>query len=79
MFAHAMEQEAANRYDGLAEDMRRQNKTDLGAVFARLAAAERVHVDSVTHGRNPAAEETLILRWCVGRRPRPWMPRRRPR
>jgi hypothetical protein len=37
--ANAMEEEAANRYAGLAEDMRRQNKGALAEVFAQLAAA----------------------------------------
>lgn len=46
--AHAMEQEAANKYDSLADEMRGQGKADLADVFARLAAAEREHVDSVT-------------------------------
>lgn len=46
--AHAMEQEAAKRYDALAEEMRGQGKDDLAEVFTKLAAAEREHVDSVT-------------------------------
>lgn len=64
--AHAMEQEAANRYDTLAEDMRRQGKDDLADVFARLAAAEREHVDSVTRwsqshdGKSP---DPALVRW----------------
>ena len=64
--AHAMEQEAANRYDGLAEDMRRQSKHDLAEVFNQLAAAEREHVDSVTRwsrsrrGKDP---DPALVRW----------------
>jgi len=46
--ASAMEHEAATRYGELAEEMRRQKKSDLAAVFTQLAAAEREHVDSVT-------------------------------
>jgi len=46
--ASAMEQEAATRYGELAEEMGRQKKSDLAAVFTQLAAAEREHVDSVT-------------------------------
>ena len=42
--ANAMEQEAASQYDDLAADMKNQNKPDLAAVFAQLAAAEREHV-----------------------------------
>lgn len=61
-----MEQEAANRYDGLAEDMRRQGKHDLEGVFTQLAAAEREHVDSVTRwsqsrrGKDP---DPALVRW----------------
>lgn len=64
--AHAMEQEAANRYDALAEDMRGQGKADLADVFTRLAAAEREHVDSVTRwsqsrcGKGP---DPALVRW----------------
>lgn len=64
--AHAMEQEAANRYDALGEDMRGQGKDDLADVFTRLAAAEREHVDSVTRwsqsrrGKNP---DPALVRW----------------
>jgi rubrerythrin len=45
--AHAMEQEAAARYAGLAEEMRSQGKVDLATIFENLAAEERSHVDSV--------------------------------
>ncbi|WP_454633720.1 ferritin-like domain-containing protein [Bradyrhizobium cenepequi] len=64
--AHAMEREAANRYDGLAEHMRRQGKEDLAGVFTQLAAAEREHVDSVTRwsrsrrGKDP---DPALVRW----------------
>ncbi|MBR0958801.1 ferritin-like domain-containing protein [Bradyrhizobium japonicum] len=64
--AHAMEQEAAHRYDALAEDMRGQGKADLADVFTRLAAAEREHVDSVTRwsqsqrGKRP---DPALVRW----------------
>lgn len=62
--AHAMEQEAASRYDGLAEDMRRQNKSDLEAVFTQLAAAEREHVDSVARWfRSRRGKDPALLRW----------------
>src|SRR6185503_2621056 len=39
--AHAMEQEAASKYDDLAEEMRRQHKDDLAVVFVKLADEER--------------------------------------
>lgn len=64
--AHTMEQEAANRYDSLSEEMRRQGKDDLAGVFAHLASAEREHVDSVTRwsqsrrGKDP---DPALVRW----------------
>jgi rubrerythrin len=64
--ASAMEQEAATRYAELADEMQRQNKPDLSAVFTQLAAAEREHVDSVTRwsqsrlGRVP---NPALVRW----------------
>ncbi len=64
--AHAMEQEAANRYEGLAEDMRRQNKKDLAAVFSQLAASEREHVDSVTRwsqSRSGKDPDPALVHW----------------
>jgi len=64
--ANAMEEEAANRYSELAEDMRRQNKGALAEVFAQLAAAEREHVDSVTRwsrSRRGKAPDPALVRW----------------
>jgi rubrerythrin len=64
--ANAMEEEAANRYSALAEDMRRQNKGTLAEVFAHLAAAEREHADSVTRwsqSRRGKAPDPALLRW----------------
>jgi rubrerythrin len=64
--ANAMEEEAANRYSALAEDMRRQKKGDLAEVFAQLAAAEREHVDSVTRwsqSRRGKAPDPALVRW----------------
>ena len=64
--ANAMEMEAANRYAGLAEDMRRQNKGALADVFAQLAAAEREHVDSVarwSQSRRGKAPDPALVRW----------------
>lgn len=63
---HAMEQEAANRYDALAEDMRGQGKHDLADVFTKLAAAEREHVDSVTRwsqARRGKSPDPALVRW----------------
>ena len=64
--ANAMEEEAANRYTELAEDMRRQNKGALAEVFAHLAAAEREHVDSITRwsqSRRGKAPDPALVRW----------------
>lgn len=64
--AHAMEQEAANKYDSLAVEMRGQGKDDLAEVFTRLAAAEREHVDSVTHWsqtRRGKSPDPALVRW----------------
>jgi rubrerythrin len=61
-----MDQEAASRYAELADEMRRQNKPDLSAVFTQLAAAEREHVGRVTRwsqsrlGREP---DPALVRW----------------
>ena len=64
--AHAMENEAANRYGELAEDMRRQNKDDLASVFTQLAAAEREHVESVarwSRSRRGKAPDPALVQW----------------
>jgi len=64
--ANAMEQESASKYDDLAADMQRQNKPDLAAVFAQLAAAEREHVDSVarwSQSRLGRAPDPALVRW----------------
>src|SRR6516165_7777817 len=64
--ASAMEQEAATRYAELADEMRRQNKPDLSAVFTQLAAAEREHVIGVTRwsqSRLGRAPDPALVRW----------------
>ena len=64
--ADAMEKEAANRYAELADDMLRQNKPDLAAVFTQLAAEEREHVDSVTRwsqSRIGKVPDPALVRW----------------
>ncbi len=64
--ASAMEREAAAKYAELAEEMKRQNRSDLAAVFAGLAAAERDHVDSVTRwslSRRGKAPDPALVRW----------------
>lgn len=64
--AHAMEEEAADKYDSLANEMRGQGKDDLAAVFTHLAAAEREHVDSVTQwsqSRRGKRPDSAMVRW----------------
>ncbi|RTE92708.1 ferritin family protein [Bradyrhizobium sp. LVM 105] len=64
--AHAMEQEAADKYDSLAKEMRVQGKDDLAEVFTHLAAAEREHVDSVTQwsqSRRGKRPDPAMVRW----------------
>jgi rubrerythrin len=64
--AHAMEQEAADRYDDLAEEMRKQGKPDLAEVFSQLGSAEREHVDSVaqwSQSRRGKAPDPALVRW----------------
>ncbi len=64
--AYAMEQEAANRYGELADDMRRQKRSDLAEVFSRLAAAEREHVESVSNwsqSRRAKIPDPTLVKW----------------
>lgn len=64
--ANAMEQEAASKYSELAQEMGRQNRSELAAVFSDLAAAEREHVDSVTRwsqSRRGKLPDPTLVRW----------------
>ena len=64
--ANAMEQEAANKYAELAEEMRRQNRSELASVFSDLEAAEREHVDHVvrwSQSRRGKAPDPALVRW----------------
>ena len=64
--AHAMEQEAARKYDELATAMQEQGLRDLSAVFANLAVAEREHVDSLTRwsqSRLGKPPDPNLVRW----------------
>jgi len=64
--ANAMETEAATKYAELAEEMQRQDRPDLAAVFADLAAAEREHVDSVqrwSQSRRGKLPDPALVRW----------------
>ncbi len=66
--ADAMEREAANRYSELAEEMRRQERSDLASVFADLAAAEREHVDSIarwSQSRSGKPPDPALVRWSA--------------
>ncbi|MDA9408171.1 ferritin-like domain-containing protein [Bradyrhizobium sp. CCBAU 45384] len=64
--ANEMEQEAATNYAELAEEMKRQSRPDLCAVFMELAAAEREHVESVTRwsqAQRGKAPDPALVRW----------------
>jgi rubrerythrin len=64
--AEAMEQEAATKYGELAEEMRRQDRSDLLTVFNDLAAAEREHVDNVrrwSRSRRGKLPDPALIRW----------------
>ena len=62
--AHAMEHEAADRYAGIARRMSAQGNTALAAVFERLSADEKGHLDQIAHWservRGKAPDPTLI-------------------
>lgn len=66
--AYAMEEEAAQRYAEIAERMRAEGQPSLAAVFERLSADEKGHLDSVVDwskrekGRAP---DPAQLRWTV--------------
>ena len=66
--AYVMKREAADRYTGLADDMKRQGKHDLAVVFAELADAEREQVRGVarwSHERVGRTPDPMLLRWEV--------------
>lgn len=64
--AHAMEHEAATRYGQIAGQLRGHGNERLAAVFERLAAEERRHIESVVqwsqkeHGRVP---DPALVKW----------------
>jgi len=47
--AHALESEAVERYEELAEQMEVHNNPELAELFHKMAAIERKHVDQVTN------------------------------
>jgi rubrerythrin len=64
--AAAMEQEAATRYAGIAERMRREGDPALAEVFERLSADEQGHLDSVVHWSERTkgqAPDPVRIRW----------------
>lgn len=64
--AHAMEQEAARKYDELAIAMQEQGLHDISAVFANLAAAEREHMNRLiqwSQSRLGKPPDPTLLRW----------------
>lgn len=64
--ADAMEQEAARKYDELANAMAEQGRRDLAVVFADLSQAEKEHVESVgrwSQSRTGKAPDASLVRW----------------
>jgi rubrerythrin len=64
--AHAMEQEAAERYGQLAARMRVEGNSDLAALFERLASEEQGHERSVvswSRQRIGKAPDPSAIRW----------------
>jgi rubrerythrin len=64
--ANVMEQEAATKYSQFAEEMLRQGRPELAAVFTDLAAAELEHVASVTRwsqSRRGKVPDPTLARW----------------
>lgn len=64
--ADAMEQEAARKYDELANAMAEQGRRDLAVVFADLSEAEKEHVESVSRwsqSRIGKAPDASLVRW----------------
>lgn len=64
--AHAMEHEAAERYAGIARRMSAQGNAALAAVFERLSADEKGHLDQVAHwseGARGKAPDPALIRW----------------
>jgi rubrerythrin len=64
--AHAMEFEAATRYAEFAERMRRENKPGLAAVFERLSADEKGHIDGImrwSESEQAKAPDPALIRW----------------
>jgi rubrerythrin len=47
--AHALESEAVERYEELAEQMEVHNNPELAELFHKMATIERKHVDKVDH------------------------------
>jgi rubrerythrin len=64
--AHAMEQEAAERYGQLATRMQVEGNSELAALFERLASEEQSHEDSVvswSRQRIGKAPDPSAIRW----------------
>jgi rubrerythrin len=64
--AHAMEHEAAARYNDIARRMRADGNASLADVFEHLADEERSHVDSVVHWSRKErghAPDPALVRW----------------
>ncbi|MDP6344169.1 MAG: ferritin family protein [Alphaproteobacteria bacterium] len=64
-YAYAMENEAAERYQDLADQMFACNNDDVAELFARLAAIEAKHAKELVevHGASPAPMAPGAYRW----------------
>lgn len=64
--AHAMEHEAAERYADIAGRMNDEGNPELAAVFERLSADEKGHLDQVAHWSEQVrgkAPDPALIRW----------------
>lgn len=64
--AHAMEHEAAERYADIASRMNAEGNPGLAAVFQRLSADEKGHLDQVSHWSEQVrgtAPDPSLIRW----------------
>lgn len=64
--AHAMEHEAAERYADIASRMNDEGNPGLAAVFERLSADEKGHLDQVAHWSEQVrgkAPDPALIRW----------------
>ena len=66
-FLYAMELEAGERYEALAEQMETHNNRPVAALFRELAAAERKHVEKLRrHGQSVQAVRPRAMGFRAG-------------